>query len=83
MEVAREPYHGHEEPEVEPAAARDQLVPDAPLAEDPASDDVRLFPIVSGDLCYRVVALLARGRLEEAGRLVPDSSWVASLPLHG
>ena len=46
-------------------------------------DDLRLFPIVGGDLCYPVAALLARGKLEDAGRLVPDRAWVASPPLYG
>jgi hypothetical protein len=46
-------------------------------------DDLRLFPIVGGDLCYPVASLLARGRVEDAGRLAPDRSWVASVPLYG
>ncbi len=46
-------------------------------------DDLRLFPIVGGDLCYPVAALLARGKLEDAGRLVSDRAWVASTPLYG
>jgi hypothetical protein len=45
--------------------------------------ELRLFPIVGGDLCYSVSALLARGRLEEAGQLVPQRAWVASRPLYG
>lgn len=48
-----------------------------------AEDELRLFPIVGRDLCYPVAALLARGRLEAAGRLVPDRAWVASPPLYG
>ena len=43
---------------------------------------LRLFPIVGGDACFGR-ALLSRGRLEEAGRLVPDRAWVASTPLYG
>jgi hypothetical protein len=50
---------------------------------DAVEDDLRLFPIVGGDLCYTVAALLARGRLEDAGRLVSDRAWVASTPLYG
>jgi hypothetical protein len=50
---------------------------------DAVEDDLRLFPIVGGDLCYPVAALLARGRLEDAGRLVSDRAWVASTPLYG
>lgn len=46
-------------------------------------DELRLFPIVDRDLCYPVAALLARGRLEAAGRLVPGRAWVASPPLYG
>jgi hypothetical protein len=46
-------------------------------------DDLRLFPIVGGNLCYPVAALLARGKLEDAGRLVSDRAWVASTPLYG
>ena len=55
------------------------------LAEPDAAveDDLRLFPIVGGDLCYPVAALLARGKLEDAGRLVSDRAWVASTPLYG
>jgi hypothetical protein len=48
-----------------------------------AALDLRLFPIVGRDLCYPVTALLARGKLEEAGRLVSDRAWVASMPLYG
>ena len=46
-------------------------------------DDLRLFPIVGGDLGHRVATLLARGNLDDAGRLVPDRAWVASTPLYG
>lgn len=46
-------------------------------------DEIRLFPIVGGDLCLAVSVLLSRDRLEEAGRLVPDRAWVASTPLYG
>jgi hypothetical protein len=54
------------------------------LSEPDAVEDVlRLFPLVGGDLCYPVAALLARGRLEDAGRLVSDRAWVASTPLYG
>jgi hypothetical protein len=49
----------------------------------PADDDLRLFPIVGADLCYPVTSLLARGKLEDAGRLVSDRAWVASTPLYG
>lgn len=48
-----------------------------------AEDELRLFPIVGRDLCYPVAALLARGKVEAAGRLVPDRAWVASPPLYG
>jgi hypothetical protein len=50
---------------------------------EPADDDLRLFPIVGRDLCYPVASLLARGKLEEAGRLVSERAWVASTPLYG
>ena len=53
------------------------------FSEPPAGDDIRLFPIVGRDLCFPVAALLARDKLEEAGRLVPEHSWVASVPLYG
>jgi hypothetical protein len=46
-------------------------------------EDLRLFPIVGRDLCYPVASLLARGKLEEAGRLVSERAWVASTPLYG
>jgi hypothetical protein len=48
-----------------------------------AADDLRLFPIVGRDLCYPVASLLARGKLEEAARLVSERAWVASTPLYG
>jgi hypothetical protein len=60
--------------------------PIEPLAFEPqpsGEEELRLFPIVGPDVCYPVAALLARGRLEEAGRLVPDRAWVASTPLYG
>ena len=50
---------------------------------EPVEDDLRLFPIVGRDLCYPVASLLARGKLEEAGRLVSERAWVASTPLYG
>jgi hypothetical protein len=50
---------------------------------EPADEDLRLFPIVGRDLCYPVASLLARGKLEEAGRLVSERAWVASTPLYG
>jgi hypothetical protein len=53
------------------------------LPQPTREDDLRLFPIVGGDACYAVSALLARGQLEEAGQLVPDFAWVASTPLYG
>jgi hypothetical protein len=56
-------------------------VPALPQAK--RDDEIRLFPIVGGELCHPVSALLARGRLEEAGRLVSDRAWVASTPLYG
>ena len=46
-------------------------------------DDLRLFPIVGGNLSYPVAALHARGKLEDVGRLVSDRAWVASTPLYG
>jgi hypothetical protein len=55
-----------------------------PIEPQPRGDeDLRLFPIVGPDACYPVAALLARGRLEEAGELVPARAWVASTPLYG
>jgi hypothetical protein len=62
---------------------RDGTEPSDLPAPETAEDDLRLFPIVGGDLCYPVAALLARGRLEDAGRLVSDRAWVASTPLYG
>jgi len=53
------------------------------VPEPSGGEDLRLFPIVGRDRCYSVASLLARGRLEEAGRLVPDRAWVASTPLYG
>jgi hypothetical protein len=53
------------------------------LPEPPTEDELRLFPIVGGDLCLSVAVLLSRGELEEAGRLVSDRAWVASTPLYG
>jgi hypothetical protein len=66
-----------------------RALPSAPVApivqrsEQIDADDLRLFPIVGRDLCFPVSALLARGKLEEAGRLVSDRAWVASTPLYG
>jgi len=60
--------------------------PVEPMLAEPApsgDEDLRLFPIVALDVCYPVATLLARGRLEEAGRLVSDRAWVASTPLYG
>jgi hypothetical protein len=54
-----------------------------PKPVEPVDDDLRLFPIVGRDLCYPVASLLARGKLEEAGRLVSERAWVASTPLYG
>ena len=56
-------------------------VPAEPVPK--GEEELRLFPIVGGDLCYPVSRLLARGLLEEAGRLVSDRAWVASTPLYG
>jgi hypothetical protein len=56
-------------------------VPSLPTPK--GEDELRLFPIVGGELCYPVSALLARGQLEEAGRLVSNRAWVASTPLYG
>jgi hypothetical protein len=64
-----------------PAAPRPVPIPIPELEQSP--DDLRLFPIVGRDLCYPVTSLLARGKLEEAGRLVPEKAWVASTPLYG
>jgi hypothetical protein len=71
------------------AGLRERVVPPAPVAstdpqfEDDDAIDLRLFPIVGRDVCYPVAALLSRGKLEEAGRLVSDRAWVASMPLYG
>jgi hypothetical protein len=63
---------------------RSGFVEPAPALPQPSGEDeIRLFPIVGGELCYPVSALLARGQLEEAGRLVSDRAWVASTPLYG
>jgi hypothetical protein len=48
-----------------------------------ADDELRVFPIVGRDVCYPVAALLARGKVEEAGELVSPRAWVASAPLYG
>ena len=56
--------------------------PDVDRAET-ADDELRLFPIVAGDLCYPVASLLSRDKLEEAAALVSDRCWVASTPLYG
>jgi hypothetical protein len=58
-----------------------EAVPSLPAPR--AEQELRLFPIVGGELCYPVSALLARGQVEEAGQLVPDRAWVASMPLYG
>jgi len=50
---------------------------------EPIDDDLRLFPIVGLDRCFPVASLLSRGKLEEAGRLVPERAWAASAPLYG
>ncbi len=69
---------------------RERVLPVAPRpgplpmpALGTAPEDLRLFPIVGRDLCYPVTSLLARGKLEEAGRLVSEKAWVASTPLYG
>ena len=65
---------------------RDELLSPTPAAGEPdvaGEDDLRLFPIVGRDLWYPVATLLARGKLEDAGRLVSDRAWVASTPLYG
>ena len=60
------------------------FVEPAPAVLTPiGEEELRLFPIVGGELCYPVSALLARGQLEEAGQLVPDRAWLASMPLYG
>jgi hypothetical protein len=63
-----------------------RLLPQQQVAgfeEEDVDDELRLFPIVGRDVCYPVASLLARGKLEEAGRLVPERAWVASVPLYG
>jgi hypothetical protein len=63
---------------------RYEIIQPALIEPEPkGEDELRLFPIVGSDLCYPVAALLARGLLEEAGRLVSDRAWVASTPLYG
>jgi hypothetical protein len=74
-------YLGRDRTEDTIARLRERLAPQ-PEADD-ASEDLRLFPIVGRDLCYPVAALLSRGKLEEAGRLVSQRAWVASTPLYG
>ena len=53
------------------------------LPQPKVEAELRLFPIVGGDLCHSVSVLLARGLLEEAGQLVPGRAWIASTPLYG
>jgi hypothetical protein len=71
------------------ARLRVQLLSSAPVspvaghAEAARSDELRLFPIVGPDLCFPVAGMLARGKLEEASRLVSERAWVASVPLYG
>jgi hypothetical protein len=71
------------------ARLRERVVPPGSVAgtdggvEAGDAIDLRLFPIVGPDVCYPVAALLSRGKLEEAGRLVSDRAWVASTPLYG
>ncbi len=74
-------YTGRERNEDTLARLRKQLR--AQPAPVDAGEDLRLFPIVGRDLCYPVAALLARDKLEEAGRLVAERAWVASVPLYG
>jgi len=59
------------------------FVEPVPAPTPNGEEELRLFPIVGGELCYPVSTLLARGRLEEAGQLVSDRAWVASMPLYG
>jgi hypothetical protein len=58
-------------------------VPPSDMRRDGEGEEVRLCPIVGRDLCYPVASLLARGKLEEAGQLVSERAWVASVPLYG
>ncbi len=77
-------YLGRVEPDDDAVARlRQHLRLPTPAAPDPSTEDIRLFPIVGRDLCYPVAALLARDRLEEAGQLVSERAWVASVPLYG
>jgi hypothetical protein len=75
--------------QLEDALARIRLrlaPPPAAIADrvgETAADELRLFPIVSMDLCYPVASLLARDKLEEAAELISDRCWVASTPLYG
>jgi hypothetical protein len=61
----------------------DPAIPPGLEPQPKGDEDLRLFPIVGGDTWFPVAALLSRGRLEEAGRLVPERAWVASTPLYG
>jgi hypothetical protein len=78
-------WHPDRAEEIELALTRwrDQLVLPADEPDIADEDDLRLFPIVGRDLSLPVAALLARDKLEEAGRLVPDRDWIASTPLYG
>jgi hypothetical protein len=58
-------------------------VPPMDVRNPGEGEEMRLFPIVGRDLCYPVASLLARGKLEEAGELVSERAWVASVPLYG
>jgi hypothetical protein len=53
------------------------------LPEPKVEEELRVFPIVGGDLGFTVSVLLARGQLEAAGQLVSDRVWIASTPLYG
>jgi hypothetical protein len=44
---------------------------------------LRLIPVVGGDLCYPVTALLARGKVVDAAKLVPATAWIPVEPLYG
>ena len=62
---------------------QDSPVQPLPVEPEPkGEEDIHLFPIISLD-SFPVAVLLARGQLEEAGRLVSDRAWVASTPLYG